>query len=42
MADVRPPKLMKLSADFLTQLLTEAINTSVIQNVSRKTLKLHQ
>ena len=40
--DVRPPKLMKLSADFLTQLLTEAINTSVIQNVSRKTLKLHQ
>ena len=35
--DAIPPKLVKLSADFLTPLLTKAINTSIAQNVfSRK------
>ena len=31
--DTIPPKLVKLSADFLTPLLTKAINTSIAQNV---------
>ena len=31
--DTIPPKLVKLSADFLTPLLKKAINTSIIQNV---------
>ena len=31
--DTIPPKLIKLSADFLTPLLTKAINTSIAQNV---------
>ena len=32
--DTMPPKLVKLSADFLTPLvLTKAINTSIVQNV---------
>ena len=31
--DPIPPKLVKLSADFLTPLLTKAINTSIAQNV---------
>ena len=32
--DAMPPKLVKLSADFLTPLvLTKAINTSIVQNV---------
>ena len=31
--DTIPPKLVKLSADFLTALLTKAINTSIAQNV---------
>ena len=40
--DTIPPKLVKLSADFLTPLLTKAINTSTAQNVFHKTLKPHQ
>ena len=28
-----PPKLLNLSADFLTTLLTKTINTSIAQNV---------
>ena len=32
-----PPKLVKLSANFLTLLLTKAINTSVTQNIFPKT-----
>ena len=40
--DTIPPKLVKLSADVLTPLLTKAINTSFIQNVFfQKTLKQH-
>ena len=31
--DLIPPKLVKLSADFLTPLLTKAINTSIAQHV---------
>ena len=31
--DTIPPKLVKLSAEFLTPLLTKAINTSIAQNV---------
>ena len=31
--DTIPPELVKLSADFLTQLLRKAINTSIAQNV---------
>ena len=31
--DTMPPKLVKLSADFLTPLLTKGINTSITQNV---------
>ena len=31
--DIIPPKLVKLSADVLTLLLTKAINTSITQNV---------
>ena len=31
--DTIPPKLVKLSADFLTPVLTKAINTSIAQNV---------
>ena len=31
--DTIPPKLVKLSADFLTPSLTKAINTSIAQNV---------
>ena len=31
--DTIPPKLVKLSADFLTPLLTKAINTSIARNV---------
>ena len=31
--DTIPPKLVKVSADFLTSLLTKAINTSIAQNV---------
>ena len=31
--DTIPPKLVKLSADFFTPLLTKAINTSIAQNV---------
>ena len=31
--DTIPHKLIKLSADFLTPLLTKAINTSITQNV---------
>ena len=31
--DTIPPKLVKLSADVLTPLLTKAINTSITQNV---------
>ena len=31
--DTIPPKLVKLSADFLSPLLTKAINTSIAQNV---------
>ena len=31
--DTMPPKLVKLSADFLTPLLTKDINTSITQNV---------
>ena len=31
--DTIPPKLVKLSADFLTPLLTKAINLSIAQNV---------
>ena len=40
--DTIPPKLVKLSADFLTLLLTKAINTSITQNVFAEMLKLHQ
>ena len=31
--DTIPPKLVKLSADFLTSLFTKAINTSIAENV---------
>ena len=34
-----PPKLVKLSADFLTPLLTKAINTSIEQNVFSENAK---
>ena len=37
-----PPKLVKLSADFLTPLLTKAINTRLHKMFFQKTLKLHQ
>ena len=40
--DIIPPKLVKLSADILTPLLTKAINASITQNVFfQKTLKQH-
>ena len=39
--DTIPPKLVKLSADLLTALLTKAINTSITQNVFPEK-KLHQ
>ena len=37
--DTIPPKLVKLSVDFLTPLLTKTINTSIAQNVFPKIAK---
>ena len=45
--DTKSPKIMKLSANFLTPLLTKAINTKLYYTILhkiffQKTLKLHQ